>query len=138
VGSIPITRSTFYIKLTINIMQFLRALKNAVLLARRIFSIVSRLVPACVEGVETQASGRHKISFECEDLHKSPPRAAAAVGQLITDTFPEEYIHFMQGEREAAEALLHEKFDTIFFTGSTGVGRAVMTAGRFVAGRHLQ
>jgi aldehyde dehydrogenase (NAD+) len=39
----------------------------------------------------------------------------------------------VQGEREAGEALLREKFDTIFFTGSTQVGRAVMTA----AARHL-
>jgi aldehyde dehydrogenase (NAD+) len=37
------------------------------------------------------------------------------------------------GERDAAEALLRERFDTIFFTGSTAVGRAVMTA----AAKHL-
>jgi aldehyde dehydrogenase (NAD+) len=39
----------------------------------------------------------------------------------------------VQGERAAAEALLREKFDSIFFTGSSNVGRAVMTA----AARHL-
>jgi len=39
----------------------------------------------------------------------------------------------VQGELEVAEALLHEKFDTIFFTGSTQVGRRVMAA----AARHL-
>jgi acyl-CoA reductase-like NAD-dependent aldehyde dehydrogenase len=47
--------------------------------------------------------------------------------------FPEDYIRVIEGERETAEALLREKFDAIFFTGSTSVGRAVMTA----AARHL-
>ncbi len=61
------------------------------------------------------------------------PHAAAAMAELIKATFPEEYIAVVQGEREAGEALLREKFDIIFFTGSTQVGRAVMTA----AARHL-
>ena len=61
------------------------------------------------------------------------PHAAAAIAQLIGATFPEEYIAVVQGERETAEALLRERFDSIFFTGSTGVGRAVMAA----AARHL-
>lgn len=61
------------------------------------------------------------------------PRTAAAIAELIRATFAEEYIAVVQGEREAAEALLREQFDTIFFTGSTNVGRAVMTA----AARHL-
>jgi aldehyde dehydrogenase (NAD+) len=55
------------------------------------------------------------------------------MAELIKATFPGEYIAVVQGEREAGEALLREKFDTIFFTGSTHVGRAVMTA----AARHL-
>jgi acyl-CoA reductase-like NAD-dependent aldehyde dehydrogenase len=61
------------------------------------------------------------------------PRTAAAIARLISATFPEEYLAVIQGEREAAEALLRERFDCIFFTGSTGVGRAVMAA----AARHL-
>ncbi len=56
------------------------------------------------------------------------PHTAAALGRLIGATFPKEYIAVVQGEREAAEALLREKFDTIFFTGSTSVGRVVMAA----------
>jgi acyl-CoA reductase-like NAD-dependent aldehyde dehydrogenase len=56
------------------------------------------------------------------------PHTAAAIRQLISATFPAEYIAIVQGERLAAEALLREKFDTIFFTGSTSVGRAVMGA----------
>jgi aldehyde dehydrogenase (NAD+) len=61
------------------------------------------------------------------------PHTAAALAQLLRATFPEEYIAVVQGEREAAEALLRERFDSIFFTGSTGVGRSVMAA----AARHL-
>ena len=61
------------------------------------------------------------------------PRTAAAISQLIGTTFPREYLTVVQGEREVAEALLRERFDCIFFTGSTGVGRAVMAA----AARHL-
>jgi aldehyde dehydrogenase (NAD+) len=61
------------------------------------------------------------------------PHSAAAIAQVMRTNFPEEYIAVVQGEREAAEALLRERFDSIFFTGSTGVGRAVMAA----AARHL-
>jgi aldehyde dehydrogenase (NAD+) len=56
------------------------------------------------------------------------PQTAVAIAGLIGAAFPEEYIAVVQGQREVAEALLREKFDTIFFTGSTQVGRAVMTA----------
>ncbi len=61
------------------------------------------------------------------------PHTAAAIAKLIGATFPQEYIAIVPGEREAAEALLRERFDCIFFTGSSNVGRAVMTA----AAKHL-
>ena len=61
------------------------------------------------------------------------PHTATAVGQLVRAAFAEDYIAVVPGERDAAEALLRERFDTIFFTGSTPVGRTVMTA----AARHL-
>ena len=61
------------------------------------------------------------------------PHTAAAIAQLIEATFAEEYVAVVPGERDVAEALLRERFDCIFFTGSTSVGRAVMTA----AARHL-
>jgi aldehyde dehydrogenase (NAD+) len=61
------------------------------------------------------------------------PQTAAAIAQLIGAAFPDEYIAVVQGQRDVAEALLREKWDTVFFTGSTRVGRAVMTA----AARHL-
>ena len=55
-------------------------------------------------------------------------QTSTAVARLFRATFPEEYIALFEGERDVAEALLRERFDTIFFTGSTNVGRAVMTA----------
>ena len=61
------------------------------------------------------------------------PHTAAAIADLLRATFPTEYLAVVPGERDTAEALLNEKFDALFFTGSTGVGRAVMTA----AARHL-
>jgi aldehyde dehydrogenase (NAD+) len=61
------------------------------------------------------------------------PRTAAAIAQMLGATFPEEYLAVVQGDRAVAETLLRERFDTIFFTGSTNVGRAVMMA----AARHL-
>lgn len=61
------------------------------------------------------------------------PHTAAVTAKLIADTFPAEYITVVEGDREVAEALLSEKFETIFFTGSTNVGRAVMNA----AAKHL-
>jgi len=61
------------------------------------------------------------------------PHTATVIAKLIADIFPAEYITVVEGDRQVAEALLREKFDTIFFTGSTTVGRAVMTA----AAKHL-
>jgi len=51
----------------------------------------------------------------------------------VRDHFPEEFVSIATGGVEVAEGLLRERFDKIFFTGSTRVGKAVMTA----AARHL-
>lgn len=61
------------------------------------------------------------------------PAVSKVTAELIADTFPSEYIAVMEGEVEASTALLKEKFDYIFFTGSTGVGKVVMRA----AAEHL-
>lgn len=61
------------------------------------------------------------------------PHTARVISELITDTFSPECITVVEGDRQTAEALLLEKFDTIFFTGSTSVGKAVMAS----AARHL-
>jgi aldehyde dehydrogenase (NAD+) len=61
------------------------------------------------------------------------PRTAEAIAALARDTFAPELVSVATGGPEAAEALLAERFDTIFFTGSTAVGRLVAAA----AARHL-
>jgi aldehyde dehydrogenase (NAD+) len=61
------------------------------------------------------------------------PHTAAVLGQIIGAAFPEEFIALVQGEQACAEALLLQRFDKIFFTGSTATGHAIMAA----AARHL-
>lgn len=56
------------------------------------------------------------------------PRTAAALTVLVRENFAEEYVCLANGGVETAEALLRERFDKIFFTGSTRVGRVVMAA----------
>ncbi len=48
--------------------------------------------------------------------------------RIIGDTFDPAYIASVEGGPETAEALLKERFDYIFYTGSTSVGRIVMEA----------
>lgn len=60
-------------------------------------------------------------------------RTAEEVGGLVGELFEEAHVAVVNGGRELAEDLLKEKFDTIFFTGGTEVGRVVMAA----AARHL-
>jgi acyl-CoA reductase-like NAD-dependent aldehyde dehydrogenase len=61
------------------------------------------------------------------------PHTAAVISAMIKERFEEDFIAVVEGARDCAEALLREKFDKIFFTGSTGTGRLVMAA----AARHL-
>ncbi len=59
--------------------------------------------------------------------------ASAIIAKIIKNSFDEEYIAVIEGGREANKALLAEKFDYIFFTGSVNIGRAVMES----AAKHL-
>ncbi|GIP42935.1 aldehyde dehydrogenase [Paenibacillus sp. J45TS6] len=61
------------------------------------------------------------------------PATSGIISKMIRDNFPEEYIAVVEGEVETSTALLKEKFDYIFFTGSTNVGKVVMEA----ASKHL-
>ncbi|MCD7034255.1 aldehyde dehydrogenase [Metabacillus sp. GX 13764] len=61
------------------------------------------------------------------------PHTSRLLAKMINENFPEEYLHVVEGEVETSTALLKEKFDYIFFTGSTGVGRIVAEA----AAKHL-
>jgi aldehyde dehydrogenase (NAD+) len=56
------------------------------------------------------------------------PATSLAIGDLIRDTFEPEYIAYVPGEIPETRALLEQKFDHIFFTGSPRVGSIVMKA----------
>lgn len=66
-----------------------------------------------------------------------PSELAAAtsrtLGELINSRFAPGYLHVAEGGVAETTALLEQRFDTIFFTGSTKVGRIVAQA----AARHL-
>ena len=54
--------------------------------------------------------------------------ASAALAQLINSNFPRELVYVQEGGVEETTELLKQKFDKIFFTGSTRVGKIVMQA----------
>lgn len=63
-------------------------------------------------------------------LKPSPyvPNVASALERLIKECFSEEYVALVQGHRDVNSALLNERYDIIFFTGSPDLGRVVMRA----------
>lgn len=61
------------------------------------------------------------------------PHTAKVVHDLITSIFEPHYVSVVEGDAQISQALLAEKFDHIFFTGGTAIGRIVMQA----AAKHL-
>ena len=63
-------------------------------------------------------------------LKPSPyvPNVSLAIERLIRECFSEEYVAVVQGHRDINSALLKERYDIIFFTGSPDLGRVVMRA----------
>jgi aldehyde dehydrogenase (NAD+) len=53
------------------------------------------------------------------------PGTSRILAELIAKTFSDEYIAVFQGDAQVAKELLTQKFDTIFFTGGTRIGREV-------------
>ena len=58
---------------------------------------------------------------------------SAVMADLIRETFPPEHVALVEGGRSVNTALLEERYDLIFFTGSPALGRIVMEK----AARHL-
>lgn len=76
------------------------------------------------------------ISAGCTAVLKpSPyvPTVSQVLEQMICETFDEQYIALVQGNREVNALLLEQRYDLIFFTGSPSLGRVVMSA----AAKHL-
>ena len=61
------------------------------------------------------------------------PATSRIIAELVESIFPQEYIAVVEGGRQENSKLLDQKFDYIFFTGSTHVGHLVMEA----ASKHL-
>jgi aldehyde dehydrogenase (NAD+) len=61
------------------------------------------------------------------------PATSQLIASLIKQTFEPNYIAVLEGGVEVSQAVLAEKFDHIFFTGSTAIGKLVMQA----AAQHL-
>ena len=54
------------------------------------------------------------------------PATSAVVKSIIEDCFPPEYVAVVTGGRAENQALLEQRFDMIFFTGSQSVGKEVL------------
>ncbi len=61
------------------------------------------------------------------------PATSQVIADILEEIYPPEYVAVVQGGRQGNTALLEQKFDYIFFTGSVGVGKVVMEA----AAKHL-
>jgi aldehyde dehydrogenase (NAD+) len=68
-------------------------------------------------------------------LKPSPytPNVAKALERVVKSAFDEEYVAVVQGDRTVNTALLEQRYDIIFFTGSPDLGRVVMRS----AAEHL-
>ena len=54
------------------------------------------------------------------------PATSALIKAMVEQAYAPEYIAVVNGGRSENQALLHQHFDKIFFTGSTAVGKEVM------------
>ncbi len=61
------------------------------------------------------------------------PQTSRVIAKLVQNTFDPAYITVVEGGIEASQAVLAERFDHIFFTGGTAIGKKVMAA----AANHL-
>lgn len=62
-----------------------------------------------------------------------PSNASKTLAELINNNFDPDFFHVVEGGIDETTALLEQRFDKIFFTGSTNVGRIVYQA----AAKHL-
>ena len=64
---------------------------------------------------------------------ENAPHTSKVLANIIHQNFDQSYIALVEGDKEISAQLLEEKWDRIFFTGSTAIGRIVMAA----AAKHL-
>ena len=61
------------------------------------------------------------------------PNTSKVIAKIINNNFDENYIRVIEGAKETSQKLLEQKFDHIFFTGGSSIGKIVMEA----AAKHL-
>ncbi|MFT5752032.1 MAG: aldehyde dehydrogenase (NAD+), partial [Dokdonia sp.] len=61
------------------------------------------------------------------------PQTSALIAKIIKEVFDPGHVDTVQGDKEVAQALLAERWDYIFFTGSVSVGKIIAKA----AAQHL-
>lgn len=61
------------------------------------------------------------------------PHTSQVIADLLAGIFDDDYVRVVQGDTEVSIQLLEQRFDKIFFTGSSKVGQSVMKA----AAEHL-
>lgn len=61
------------------------------------------------------------------------PKVSAIIHKIAANAFDENHVRVIEGDHTVAAELLEQKFDYIFFTGGTEIGRKVMAA----AAKHL-
>ena len=54
------------------------------------------------------------------------PNTSKIIAELIDETFERGYVDVIEGGIEISDELLNQKFDYIFYTGGTAVGKIVM------------
>jgi aldehyde dehydrogenase (NAD+) len=64
---------------------------------------------------------------------ENAPHTSSVVAKIIESTFAPNYIAVVEGDIDTSKQLLAEKFDHIFFTGGTAIGKAIAVA----AAQHL-
>jgi aldehyde dehydrogenase (NAD+) len=60
-------------------------------------------------------------------LSRKTKNTTSVIKNMINDNFPSDYIYVVDNEETSHKALLEEKYDHIFFTGSQEVGKEIMT-----------
>lgn len=56
------------------------------------------------------------------------PATAQGIADVVNRRFSRDYVHVVQGDADFSRQLLTQRFDSIFFTGGTAIGREVMAA----------
>ena len=99
------------------------------------FAAKSYQSPSPYGNVLIMSPWNYPVLLTLEPLKPSAyaPASANVLKDLLEECFPPEYVAVVLGGREENQALLQEKFDKIFFTGSVAVGKQVMES----AARHL-